>query len=83
VGASYVECQEVHVGPEKLARQFLFGRLWLKNTFPGIDTSFYVKTESPVDDSPDAADFAKAGSIMHQAACLMVSTIGGPDGSAC
>jgi alpha-mannosidase len=46
-GASYVECQEVHVGPEKLARQFYFGRLWLKNTFPGIDTSFYVKTDPP------------------------------------
>ncbi len=46
-GASYVECQEVHVGPEKLARQFYFGRLWLKNTFPGIDTHFYVKTDPP------------------------------------
>ncbi len=46
-GASYVECQEVHVGPEKLVRQFYFGRLWLKNTFPGIDTSFYVKTDPP------------------------------------
>ena len=46
-GASYVECQEVHVGPEKLVRQFYFGRLWLKNTFPGVDTSFYVKTDPP------------------------------------
>ena len=46
-GASYVECQEVHVGPEKLVRQFYFGRLWLKNTFPGIDTYFYVKTDPP------------------------------------
>jgi alpha-mannosidase len=46
-GASYVECQEVHVGAEKLVRQFYFGRLWLKNTFPGVDTSFYVKTDPP------------------------------------
>ena len=46
-GASYVECQEVHVGPEKLVRQFYFGRLWLKNTFPGVDTYFYVKTDPP------------------------------------
>jgi alpha-mannosidase len=46
-GASYVECQEVHVGPEKLVRQFYFGRLWLKNAFPGVDTYFYVKTDPP------------------------------------
>lgn len=46
-GASYVENQEVHVGPEKLVRQFYLGRLWLKNTFPGIDTHFYVKTDPP------------------------------------
>ncbi|HEX5483221.1 MAG TPA: hypothetical protein VFZ08_11415, partial [Terriglobia bacterium] len=46
-GASYVECQEVHVGPEKLVRQFYFGRRWLKKTFPGVDTHFYVKTDPP------------------------------------
>ncbi|MHB1952433.1 MAG: glycoside hydrolase family 38 N-terminal domain-containing protein [Sulfobacillus sp.] len=46
-GASYVQCQEVHVGPEKLVRQFYFGRLWLKTTFPGVDTRFYVKTDPP------------------------------------
>jgi alpha-mannosidase len=46
-GASYVQCQEVHVGPEKLVRQFYFGRLWLKTTFPGVDTHFYVKTDPP------------------------------------
>ncbi len=33
--------------PEKLVRQFYFGRLWLKNTFPGVDTTFYVKTDPP------------------------------------
>ena len=46
-GASYVQCQEVHVGPEKLVRQFYLGRLWLKKTFPGVDTKFYVKTDPP------------------------------------
>ncbi len=46
-GASYVECQEVHVGPEKLVRQFYLGRRWLKKTFPGCDTLFYVKTDPP------------------------------------
>jgi alpha-mannosidase len=46
-GASYVQNQEVHVGPEKLVRQFYFGRKWLKQTFPGVDTHFYVKTDPP------------------------------------
>ncbi len=46
-GASYVQCQEVHVGPEKLVRQFYLGRLWLKTTFPGVDTHFYFKTDPP------------------------------------
>jgi alpha-mannosidase len=46
-GASYVQCQEVHVGMEKLVRQFYLGRLWLKTTFPGVDTSFYFKTDPP------------------------------------
>ena len=46
-GASYVQCQEVHVGPEKLVRQFYLGRLWLKTTFPGVDTRFYFKTDPP------------------------------------
>jgi alpha-mannosidase len=46
-GASYVQCQEVHVGSEKLVRQFYFGRLWLKKTFPGVDTHFYVQTDPP------------------------------------
>jgi alpha-mannosidase len=46
-GASYIQCQEVHVGPEKLVRQFYLGRRWLKETFPGYDTRFYVKTDPP------------------------------------
>ena len=65
-GASYVECQEVHVGPEKLVRQFYFGRLWLKNTFPGVDTSFLCENGSPVDDSADAADSCQSrGQVLH------------------
>jgi len=46
-GASFVQCQEVHVGPEKLVRQFYLGRRWLKETFPGVDTRFYIKTDPP------------------------------------
>lgn len=46
-GASYVQCQDVYVGPEKLARQFYFGRRWLKKTFPGVDTRFYIQTDPP------------------------------------
>ena len=46
-GASYIQCQEVHVGPERLVRQFYLGRRWLKETFPGVDTHFYVKTDPP------------------------------------
>lgn len=46
-GASFVECQDVSVGPEKLARQFYFGRRWLMKTFPGVDTRFYVQTDPP------------------------------------
>jgi alpha-mannosidase len=44
-GASYVQCQEVHVGPEKLVRQFYLGRRWLRKEFPGVDTHFYVKSD--------------------------------------
>ena len=46
-GASYVQCQEVHVGPEKLVRQFYLGRLWLKKNFPGVDARFYYKSDPP------------------------------------
>jgi alpha-mannosidase len=46
-GASYVENQEVHVGPEKLVRQFYFGKRWLEKTFPVVQTRTYVKTDPP------------------------------------
>lgn len=46
-GATYVENQEVHAGPEKLVRQFYFGKRWLEKTFPGARTCFYVKTDPP------------------------------------
>jgi len=46
-GASYVQCLEVHVGLEKLARQFYLGRRWLRNNFPGVDSHTYLKTDPP------------------------------------
>ena len=46
-GASYVQVQEVHVGPEKLVRQFYLGRRWLRKNFPGADTRYYFKTDPP------------------------------------
>jgi len=46
-GASYVQCQEVHVGPEKLVRQFYYGRRWLRQNFPGVDSLTYFKTDPP------------------------------------
>ena len=46
-GASYVQCQEVHVGPEKLVRQFYYGRRWLRDNFPGVDSQIYYKTDPP------------------------------------
>lgn len=46
-GASYVQCQEGHVGPEKLVRQFYLGRRWLKKNFPGADSLYYFKTDPP------------------------------------
>ena len=46
-GASYVQCLEVHVGPEKLVRQFYYGRRWLRENFPGVDTQTYYKTDPP------------------------------------
>jgi alpha-mannosidase len=46
-GASYIACLEAHVGPEKLARQFYWGRRWLKKNFPGVDTRIYYKVDPP------------------------------------
>jgi len=46
-GASYVQCLEVHVGPEKLVRQFYYGRGWLRKNFPGVDSHTYFKTDPP------------------------------------
>ncbi len=46
-GASYVQNLQAHVGQEKLVRQFYYGRRWLKETFPGCDTRFYVNTDVP------------------------------------
>ena len=46
-GASYVQLLQLSAGPEKLVRQFYFGRRWLKKTFPGVDTHFYMQTDPP------------------------------------
>ena len=46
-GASYVQCLQVHVGPEKLIRQFYCGKRWLKENFPGCDSRVYINTDVP------------------------------------
>ncbi|MDR3793572.1 MAG: glycosyl hydrolase-related protein [Terracidiphilus sp.] len=46
-GASYVQLLQVHVGPEKLVRQFYLGRRWLKKNFPGADTHYYTQADPP------------------------------------
>lgn len=46
-GASYVQNLQVHVGAEKLARQFYYGRRWLLENFPGCDTRFYSNVDVP------------------------------------
>ena len=46
-GGSYIQCLQAHVGQEKLVRQFYYGRRWLKETFPGCDTHFFINTDVP------------------------------------
>lgn len=46
-GASYVQNLQVHVGQEKLIRQFYYGRRWLKENIPGCDTRYYINTDVP------------------------------------
>jgi alpha-mannosidase len=46
-GASYVQLLQLSAGPEKLVRQFYFGRRWLKKEFPGVDTHFYMQSDPP------------------------------------
>ncbi len=46
-GASYVQLLQLSAGPEKLVRQFYFGRRWLRKTFPGVDTHFYIQSDPP------------------------------------
>lgn len=46
-GASYIQNLQVHVGQEKLIRQFYYGRRWLRENFPGCDTRFYINTDVP------------------------------------
>ena len=46
-GAGYVQNLQVHVGREKLVRQFYYGRRWLLENFPGADTRFYSNVDVP------------------------------------
>jgi len=46
-GAGYMQGLDYSGGPERLARQFYLGRRWLKKTFPGADTRFYLQTDQP------------------------------------
>jgi len=46
-GASYIQNLQAHVGPEKLIRQFYYGRRWLKENFSDCDTRFYMNTDVP------------------------------------
>jgi alpha-mannosidase len=46
-GGSYIQNLQAHVGQEKLVRQFYYGKRWLKETFPGCDTHFYINTDVP------------------------------------
>lgn len=46
-GAGYVQNLQVHVGQEKLIRQFYLGRRWLLENFPECDTKFYMNTDIP------------------------------------
>jgi alpha-mannosidase len=60
-GASYVNLLQLSAGPERLVRQFYFGRRWLKNTFPGSDTHFYIQTDPPSMSLQMPQILAKAG----------------------
>lgn len=46
-GGTYMQLLEYSAGCEKLARQFYYGRRWLRRTFPGVDTHFYMQTDPP------------------------------------
>jgi len=45
-GAPYILMLQSHVGPEKLARQFYYGRRWLKENF-GADSRIYINADVP------------------------------------
>jgi hypothetical protein len=47
-GASYTLLLQEQVGPEKLARQFYFGRRWLKENIPGADSRIFINADVPM-----------------------------------
>lgn len=46
-GGSYIQMLQVHVGPEKMVRQFYYGRRWLIENIPGGDTRIYMNADVP------------------------------------
>ncbi len=46
-GAGFIQNLQVHVGQEKLIRQFYLGRRWLIENLPGCDSKLYFNTDVP------------------------------------
>lgn len=47
-GASYTLMLQSQVGLEKLARQFYYGRRWLKENVPGAESRIYINADVPM-----------------------------------
>ncbi|MEI8202570.1 MAG: PA14 domain-containing protein [Bacteroidota bacterium] len=47
-GASYTLTLQSQVGPEKLARQFYYGRRWLKENIKGADSKIFINADVPM-----------------------------------
>ena len=47
-GAMYTLSLQEQVGAEKLARQFYFGRRWIKENIPGADSRIYINADVPM-----------------------------------
>ncbi|HTX99311.1 MAG TPA: hypothetical protein VMG09_04780, partial [Bacteroidota bacterium] len=47
-GASYTLMLQEQVGPEKLARQFYYGRRWLRENVPGADSRIFINADVPM-----------------------------------
>ena len=60
-GASYVQNLEVHVGPEKLVRQFYLGRRWLQKKLSRLRYRSLLQNRSTDHDLANAADPQQGG----------------------